>query len=110
MINQGQCQYCAGLYEYEAGSKSEFCPHCGKETYCAVLPDSEAVKAKSQSATKSRAGRWEWWNALLLYVGWFVFLMVGCFLLPTGFGFVFFLLSLLLPALVHIIRKGVVPK
>jgi len=30
---QGQCQHCAGIYEYEAGSKSEFCPHCGKETF-----------------------------------------------------------------------------
>jgi predicted nucleic acid-binding Zn-ribbon protein len=34
MIEQGQCQHCAGNYEYEAGSKSEFCPHCGKETIC----------------------------------------------------------------------------
>jgi predicted nucleic acid-binding Zn-ribbon protein len=34
MIVQGQCQHCAGIYEYEAGSKSEFCPHCGKETFC----------------------------------------------------------------------------
>ena len=34
MIVQGQCQHCAGIYEYEAGSKTEFCPHCGKETFC----------------------------------------------------------------------------
>ena len=30
-----QCQHCAGVYEYEAGSTSDFCPHCGKETVCA---------------------------------------------------------------------------
>ena len=110
MINQGQCQHCAGLYEYEAGSKSEFCPHCGKETYCAALPDSEAVKAKSQSATKSRAGWWERWDAVLLDIGAMVFLIVGCFMLPTGLGVVVILLSLILSALVHIIRKGVGPK
>jgi predicted nucleic acid-binding Zn-ribbon protein len=31
---QGQCQHCAGIFEYETGSEYEFCPHCGKKTYC----------------------------------------------------------------------------
>jgi len=39
-----------------------------------------------------------------------VFLIVGCFMLPTGLGVVVILLSLILSALVHIIRKGVGPK
>ena len=28
MLVKCQCQHCGGLYEYEAGSKFEFCPHC----------------------------------------------------------------------------------
>jgi len=43
MLLQGQCQHCAGLYEYEAGNKSELCPHCGKETLCIPLRQQRAA-------------------------------------------------------------------
>jgi hypothetical protein len=47
MIEQGQCQLCAGIYEYEAGSKTEFCPHCGRETIC--RPAQQRFTAKKSS-------------------------------------------------------------
>ena len=54
MLMQGQCQHCAGIYEYEAGSKSEFCPHCGKETLCAP-PKRES---KTSGRSKIPTGVW----------------------------------------------------
>ena len=124
MILQGQCQHCAGLYEYEAGSKSEFCPHCGKETFCAAPPASGAAKARTQPANKKAGG------AILLDVGAAVLLIVGCFMVAdgcagaaaeqhpeagairqitatveAGLGVVVISLSLILAALVRIIRK-----
>ncbi len=124
MILQGQCQHCVGLYEYEAGSKSEFCPHCGKETFCSAAPASGPGKARTQPANKKAGG------AILLDVGAAVLLIVGCFMVAdgcavsvaeqhpeagairqitatveAGLGVVVISLSLILAALVRIIRK-----
>jgi Zn finger protein HypA/HybF involved in hydrogenase expression len=32
MIATEKCQHCSGEFEFEVGNKTEFCPHCGKET------------------------------------------------------------------------------
>jgi hypothetical protein len=53
MLVQGQCQHCAGIYEYEAGSKYEFCPRCGKETLCIPPRVSKNLTAPTSTNPKS---------------------------------------------------------
>jgi hypothetical protein len=126
MIVQGQCQHCAGIYEYEAGSKSELCPHCGKETLC--FP-TKPEKTESESKTKTKSSSSS--NAILLDIGAVILLFIGCGLVfggcngeqaesqnPEGSairqtvyavqycsGFILIGLSLILAALVRMIRK-----
>ena len=45
MIATAHCQHCSGLFEYDGMSRTEFCPHCGKESAVAKAAPAPAPAA-----------------------------------------------------------------
>jgi predicted Zn-ribbon and HTH transcriptional regulator len=76
MIATAKCQHCGNEFEFEAGNRTEFCPHCGKETL--VIPPENLVPPPAETRLGRRT-KWGWlWitvslvtiSVLIYFFGW----------------------------------------
>ena len=51
MISSVTCQHCGNAFEAEIVDKTEFCPHCGKETSVRFVPPKEAPAPAAPTKT-----------------------------------------------------------
>jgi DNA-directed RNA polymerase subunit RPC12/RpoP len=128
MIANAKCQHCGNEFETDGTNRTEFCPHCGKETL--VFKPAPAFAPKSAPVSpKKEKPKVEFATATLMICTVVLFL-VGCGMIFDGcdakqselhpeagairqitgtleecLGVVVIALSLILDALVTLIRK-----